>query len=81
MSSGFYLYMDFNTHVVLGGHNIALVLGTYQPNLNCRGTFDTWRSCRSVLGDMPVQSQISIFGRRGNPDVQYVLPQTIISRQ
>lgn len=63
----------------IGGENIALVLGTYQPDVQCRGTFDAWDSCRSILGDMPVLTRTEIFGPEENPTVQVALPVSLQS--
>lgn len=54
---------------------MALVLGTYQPDVQCRGAFSAWASCRSILGDMPVLTRTEIFGPPDDPAVQIVLPQ------
>ena len=53
---------------------MAVVLGTYRPDLQCRGTFGAWTSCRSILGDMPVLTTTEIFGPPDIPTVQIPLP-------
>ena len=53
---------------------MAVVLGTYRPDLQCRGTFAAWASCRSILGDMPVLTRKEIFGPPQFPSVQVPLP-------
>lgn len=62
-----------------GGENIAVVLGTYQPDVQCRGAFGTWASCRSILGGMPTLTTAEIFGPQENPAVQIPLPQFLAS--
>lgn len=64
-----------------GGENIAVILGTYQPDVQCRGSFGPWTSCRSVLGDMPTLTRPEIFGPQDDPTVQVTLPQFIESGQ
>ncbi|KAL9074960.1 MAG: hypothetical protein Q9161_001890 [Pseudevernia consocians] len=63
----------------IGGENIAVVLGTYQPDVQCRGAFSAWASCRSILGDMPTLTTTKIFGPREDPVVQIPLPQILAS--
>ena len=58
---------------------MAVILGTYQPNVQCRGPFGAWSSCRSVLGDMPVLSRPEIFGSPEDHAVQIPLPQKVES--
>ena len=58
---------------------MAIVLGTYQPDVNCRGAFGPWESCRSVLGDMPTFRATEIFGPSEDPTVQVPLPQLVAS--
>ena len=58
---------------------MAVILGTYQPNVQCRGPFSTWSSCRSVLGDMPVLTTPEIFGPIEDHAVQIALPQKVES--
>ncbi|KAM0804547.1 hypothetical protein BDR22DRAFT_605878 [Usnea florida] len=63
-----------------GDNNLAVVLGIYQPNVQCRGTFGPeWSSCRDVLGDMPVSKTRLTFGPRNVPGVQQGLPVAIES--
>lgn len=51
------------------------MLGTYEPNVQCRGTFGPeWSSCRDVLGDMPAGKTQMIFGPRSAPEVEQGLP-------
>ena len=68
-------------HDLPGGQNIAVVLGTYQPDVQCRGPFGAWPSCRSILGDMPVLTTTEIFGPPEDPVVQIALPQFLESSQ
>lgn len=63
----------------IGGQNIAVVLGTYQPDVQCRGSFGPWSSCRSILGDMPTLTRTEIFGPQDDPTVQIPLPQMLES--
>ena len=63
----------------LGGQNMAVILGTYQPNVQCRGPFSAWSFCRSVLGDMPVLTIPEISGPPEDHTVQIPLPQKVES--
>ena len=56
---------------------MGLVLGTYQPNVQCRGFFSNWVSCRGIVGDMPVLTTPEIFGPADDPAVQIILPHTL----
>lgn len=58
---------------------MAVILGTYQPNVQCGGTFAAWTSCRYVLGDMPVLSRPEVFGPPEDHTVQIPLPQKVES--
>ena len=58
---------------------MAVILGTYQPDVQCRGTFGAWSSCRNVLGDMPVLTRAEIFGPPEDLAVQIPLPQKVES--
>lgn len=66
---------------LLGGdNNLVVVLGIYEPNVQCRGVFGSeWTSCRDVLGDMPTGKRMLIFGPRSAPEVQQGLPVLIDS--
>ncbi|KAM0796912.1 hypothetical protein BDR22DRAFT_892841 [Usnea florida] len=63
----------------IGGQNMAVVLGTYQPNVQCRGPFSAWKSCRYILGDMPALTRPEIFGPPEDHAVQIPLPQKVES--
>ena len=68
------------THVAGGDNNLAVILGIYQPNVQCRGTFGPeWSSCRDVLGDMPASKTRLKFGPRNVPGVQQGLPVAVES--
>ena len=68
------------TNVAGGDNNLAVVLGIYQPRVQCRGTFGPeWSSCRDVLGDMPASKTKLIFGPRNEPGVQQGLPMAVES--
>ena len=60
--------------------NLAVVLGTYAPGLlQCRGAFPSWTSCRDVLGDMPADTTLEVFGPQHEPGVQVPLPYAVES--
>ena len=56
---------------------MGLVLGTYQPNVQCRGSFTGWTSCRGIVADMSVDARPEIFGPGNAPLVQVVVPLTL----
>ena len=56
---------------------MGLVLGTYRPDIQCRGPFSNCASCRGIVGDMPVLTMPQIFGPGDDPLVQVILPHTI----
>ena len=56
---------------------MGLVLGAYRPNVQCRGSFSNWASCRGIVADMPVLATPEIFGPEDDPVVQVILPQTL----
>ena len=58
---------------------MALVLGTYQPDIQCGKPLDTWKSCRSIIGDMPTLTTPETFGPQDDPAVQILLPQYLKS--
>lgn len=58
---------------------MALVLGTYQPDIQCGKSLDTWKSCRSIIVDMPALTTPEIFGPQDDPAVQVLLPQFLKS--
>ena len=62
-----------------GNGNLALVLGTYTPNIQCSGTIRKWLSCRDIMNGMDVTSTNVIFGLRNDPSAQVNLPKTLSS--
>lgn len=60
---------------------MALVLGTYRPDVQCGGAFSSWASCRSIVGDMPTLTATEVFGPVGNPAVQVSLPRFLEAGQ
>lgn len=60
----------------VGGDNrLHVVLGTYRPNVECRGTIGPeWNSCKDILGDMRAGKGPLIFGPRTDKSVQQGLP-------
>ncbi|KAK0511294.1 hypothetical protein JMJ35_005867 [Cladonia borealis] len=62
-----------------GDGNLALILGTYSPNIQCYGTLHKWPSCREIMTTMDVTSTNVIFGPRLDPRTQVSLPDTLSS--
>ncbi len=64
------------TSMSVGGDNqLRVVLSTYQPNVQCRGTIGPeWNSCKDILGDMPAGKPRITFGPRADKSVQQGLP-------
>ena len=64
-----------------GNGNLALVLGTYSPNIECSGTVRNWPSCSDIMNTMEVTSTNTVFGLRDDPSAQVTLPKTLSSRK
>ena len=62
-----------------GDNNLAVVLGTYQQPVSCRGSLLTWDSCRDIIYDMPADKVSRIFGPHSDPSVTEELPYHIDS--
>lgn len=62
-----------------GDKNIALVLGTYDRPVECRGAFPIWRSCTNVVAEMPASTETLVFGPETDPSAQVLLPHFIES--
>ena len=62
-----------------GDKNLALILGTYDRAVECRGTFAEWRSCKNVVADMPASTETLVFGPEADPSAQVLLPHFIVS--
>lgn len=60
-----------------GDNNLAVILGTYQIPVACRGTLRSWESCRDILYDIPADKIPRVFGPRGDPGVVENLPYNI----
>ena len=58
---------------------MGVIIGTYEPDVQCMGTYPGWRSCLDVLADMPTTPNMRVFGPEGRPGVQEVLPLEIAS--
>jgi hypothetical protein len=64
-----------------GDNNLAVILGTFHPQTQCRGNFIDISSCQAILADMPASTDNIIFGPTGAPGVQEALPQEVVSGQ
>ena len=62
-----------------GDNNVAVIMGVYEPKVQCRGDFAFPKSCRDVVGDMPASTDLEIFGPRDAPSVMVALPLEIHS--
>ena len=62
-----------------GDDNLGVIIGTYEPEVQCMGTHVGWQSCLEILSGMPATTETKIFGFEGQPGVQEVLPVDIIS--
>ena len=62
-----------------GDNKLALVLGTYQPNVRCSGTLQSWLSCRDILFGMPATSENVVFGPSKDHHAQVTLPNILSS--
>lgn len=62
-----------------GDDNLAVLVAAFEPNVQCRGTFPTWQSCRDVLDDMPAGTDGETFGPPTDPAAGVHLPQQVES--
>ena len=58
-----------------------MVLGAYQPDVQCRGNFGRWDSCRDIIDDMPTLTATETFGLAKDPTVQVSLPRYVEASQ
>ena len=63
-----------------GDDNLGIILGTYEPDVQCMGTQTSSAPCLEVLADMPATTEVKTFGLQGQPGVEEVLPVDIVSR-
>ena len=69
-----------DTHFYPGGdNNIAVVMGVFEPKIQCRGNFDTSLSCKDILAEMPATTELEVFGPHDTPFVKEILPQEVAS--
>ena len=76
-SAVFLVDFEFWINGGAGGDNqLSVVLGVYEPDVQCRGTIDSseWGSCRDILVDMPAGQHETKFGPGSDPSVQVPLP-------
>ena len=64
-----------------GDNNLAMILGTYQMPVSCRGALPSWDSCRDILYDMPADKVPRVFGPGSDPAVTEDLPYSIDSSE
>lgn len=62
-----------------GDNNLAVIMSTFEPKVQCRGPFETANSCKHVLADMPASTEIEVFGPKDSSFVMEELPQEIVS--
>ena len=65
--------------IAAGDKNFALILGTYDRAVECRGAFPEWKSCTNVLAEMPASTETLVFGPEADPDARVLLPHFIES--
>ena len=64
----------------LGGDgSIAVIMGTYQPNVQCGAPFAGSMSCSDIIAGMPAISTMGLFGPDSIPAVTEALPVLIRS--
>ncbi|KAF6223370.1 hypothetical protein HO133_000212 [Letharia lupina] len=68
-------------YIIMGGgdNNIAVVMGVFEPKIQCRGNFDTSLSCKDILAEMPATTELEVFGPHDTPFVKEILPQEVAS--
>ena len=57
-----------------GDGNLAVVMGTYQPSIRCRGDLPGWRSCPPIVHSMEATQQSKLFSLPPNPARDETLP-------
>ena len=58
---------------------MAVIMGRFEPNVRCRGNFESAGSCKDLLADMPASTKLEVFGPRETPFVEEVVPQEKVS--
>lgn len=64
-----------------GDGNLAIILGTYSPNIQCSGAIRGWPSCSDIMNGMDVTSTNVKFGPHSDPSAQVTLPDTLSSSE
>lgn len=65
-----------------GDHNLAVIMGGYQPTseIRCGGRISLLTtSCEDVLEDMPATTENEVFGPATDPTSQVLLPHIVQS--
>lgn len=64
-----------------GDNNLAVIMAAYQPTsgIQCRGLFLPVESCEDILEDMPVTSEVEVFGPQSDTTAKVWLPQAVES--
>lgn len=69
--------------MIPGGDNkVALILSTYSPDVECRGSFPAWkspRSCFNLVAAMPASTKMQLFGPEADPEAQVLVPHILES--
>ena len=52
-------------------------MGTYKPNIECRGDFPSRDSCINILTEMPASAETRVFGPEADPSTQVSVPHVI----
>lgn len=58
-----------------GDDNLAVIIGAYTNDVQCRGPFEGWKSCREMLEEIPAGKTKEVFG------VDVKLPYQLNSRE
>ena len=68
-----------------GDNNLDLIMTEYQPKAQCNGpgTFPLGKqtACAQIIERMTVSQRPTVFGPRGDPATEAVLPQEIRTRE
>ena len=62
-----------------GDNNLAVIMGAYEPMVQCKGVISSWKSCKDIMYDMPAFTNDEIFGPPTDPSAAIHLPQQVES--
>ena len=80
--TGLYMMFFFHAEQILGGdNNLAVIMATFTPRVQCTTPFYRAQSCGNILAGMPATKNLEVFGPKSDPHMSEVLPQLVVSRK